>query len=76
MKSKPYDPVFPVPVGPMYCPGLTMRELFAAMVMQGLSGNSIPGSHHEVEEMAREAVVRADALIRKLGESAVGEAEE
>lgn len=47
--------------------GLTKRELFAAMAMQGLCANSIHGSHHSFENTAREAVQYADALLKELG---------
>ncbi len=47
-------------------PGLTKRELFAAMAMQGQCANSIPGSHHSFENTARDAVQYADALLKEL----------
>jgi hypothetical protein len=46
--------------------GLTKRELFAAMIMQGLAGNSIPGSHHTPDQQAADAVQKADALLLEL----------
>lgn len=46
--------------------GLTKRELFAAMAMQGQCANAIPGSHHSFENTAREAVAYADALLKEL----------
>lgn len=45
---------------------LTKRELFAAMIMQGLCANSIPGGHHEATRQASEAVHKADALLKEL----------
>jgi len=42
------------------------RELFAAMAMQGMCANSIPGSHHHPTNTAREAVAKADALLAEL----------
>jgi hypothetical protein len=47
--------------------GLTKRELFAAMAMQGLCANSIPGSQHQPHNVAREARQIADALLAELG---------
>jgi hypothetical protein len=46
--------------------GLNKREYFAAMAMQGLCANSIPGKHHEFKHQAMEAVRYADALIKEL----------
>jgi hypothetical protein len=49
--------------------GLTKRELFAAMAMQGLAANSIPGAHHLPTELIAGAVELADALIEKLNKT-------
>lgn len=57
-----YTPDMPIEGGP----GLTKRELFAAMAMQGCCANSIPGSHHGFTNTASEAVAYADALIAEL----------
>lgn len=46
--------------------GLTKRELIAAMAMQGMCANSIPGSHHHFNNTARESVEYADALLAEL----------
>ncbi len=46
--------------------GFTKRELLAAMAMQGICGDGIPGSHHRPEETARDAVAYADALLKEL----------
>lgn len=46
--------------------GLTKLEYFAAMAMQGLCANSIPGSHHSFKQVASEAVEYAKALIGQL----------
>lgn len=46
--------------------GLTKRELFAAMAMQGICANSIPGSHHQPQNTARDAIAQADALLAEL----------
>lgn len=46
-------------------PGLTKRELFAAMAMQGsLAGE--PGPHLQSNQLARESVAHADALLAEL----------
>lgn len=47
--------------------GLTKRELFAAMAMQGMLANSIPGEHHRA--YAVDSVKHADALLKELEES-------
>ena len=46
--------------------GLTKREYLAAMAMQGLCANAIPGSHHRPEVLTTDAVRYADALLREL----------
>ncbi len=43
--------------------GLTKREYFAGLAMQGLCANSIPGSQHMPETLALEALEYADALL-------------
>jgi len=45
---------------------LIKREYFAAMAMQGICANSIPGSHHMPQATAMDAVGYADALIAEL----------
>jgi hypothetical protein len=69
---KPWDAAYPYAElnydGSVYYqhPGLTKREYFAAMAMQGLLSNltEIEGfREHEIEEFA---VMRADALIAEL----------
>jgi hypothetical protein len=45
--------------------GITKRELFAAMAMQGSLGGE-PGSHLEPRRLAIESVRYADALIAEL----------
>lgn len=49
-----------------FAPGLTKREHFAAMAMQGICGDGIPGSHHHPVQTARDAVAQADALLAEL----------
>lgn len=63
--TQPNDPVYPHPSG-YGNPDLSKREYFAAMAMQGLCANSIPGSHHQSDRLAREAVDYADELIKAL----------
>lgn len=58
--------VFPADVGQGSTFGITKRELFAAMAMQGICGDGIPGSHHRPTETARDAVAQADALLKEL----------
>lgn len=47
-------------------PGVTKREYFAAMAMQGMLSNSIPGSHHHTPRLVKESVATADALLVEL----------
>lgn len=46
--------------------GLTKRELFAAMAMQGICGDAIAGPHHVPPNTAKLAVEYADALLAEL----------
>jgi len=50
--------------------GLTKRELFAAMAMQGLLSNlqEIRKEGFKDSDIEDYAVIRADSLLRKLGE--------
>lgn len=48
------------------CANISKREYFAAMALQGIMANSIPGSHHVPSETVKQAVERADALIAEL----------
>ena len=49
--------------------GLTQRELFAAMAMQGLLSNtSIAESASIIDDYAKAAVLHADALMKALNE--------
>ena len=67
----PDAPAFPVPpptlVSPATVafagPGITIRAYFAAMAMQGLLAS---GSNNDDADIARYAVVVADALILQL----------
>lgn len=50
-----------------HAPGLTKREYFAAMAMQGLLvGASVGCAGSEPEDIARDACKTADALIAEL----------
>lgn len=51
------------PNGDIYTKGLTKREYFAAMAMQGILENKVP--HYQ---LAEKAVTMADALIKALNE--------
>lgn len=46
--------------------GMTKREYFASMAMQGLCACSIAGSHKMFDVLAKEAVLYADELIKAL----------
>lgn len=46
--------------------GLTKRELFAAMCLQGIMANSIPGSHHNLKEAVNDSIQYTDALLAEL----------
>jgi hypothetical protein len=46
--------------------GLTKKELFTAMAMQGLCACSISGNHKSPKALAKEAVEYADALFDEL----------
>jgi len=59
--------------GDGYCQeGLTIREYFAAKAMQGICVNAGRNGHkfHEADELAKEAVKVADALISALANEA------
>jgi hypothetical protein len=50
-------------------PGLTKRELFAAMAMQGMcAAEDYEGSRWDPVPLAKVAVMRADALLSALKE--------
>ena len=62
-------PAYPIHVecprtGPWTEYGLTKREEFAAMAMQGMCGD--PGRRGPIEAYARDAVKFADALLAEL----------
>lgn len=47
--------------------GLTLRQHFAGLALQGLSSGS--GRYHSPEDMAHDAVKAADALLAELEKS-------
>lgn len=63
---------FPVPAVPWmnnFVPGLTKRELFAAMAMQGFLAD--PSYRESLKMLAFDAVVAADALLHELSRSQI-----
>lgn len=46
--------------------GLTKREYFAGLAMQGLLANGIPGSHNMAQNLIPEALYMADELLKQL----------
>lgn len=68
--TKPNEPINSIPDlnnHPSTWIGLTKREYFAAMAMQGIVANVCTDINHQ--ENAKEAVIHADALIKALNES-------
>ena len=69
------ESAFPISMGPVsdgdYIPGLTKRELFAAMAMQGYlaSVGVVGGPVPRDEDIARYSVDTADALLAALEET-------
>lgn len=60
---------FPVPSADIRdrIPGMTKREYFAAMAMQGMLSNSTTfQGYSSYNELANEAVLQADALLNEL----------
>ena len=58
-------PAFPIP-GPLFATGLTKRELFAAMAMQGIASNPNAATTEGPDVVAGAAVEAADALLAEL----------
>ena len=52
-------------------PGLTKREIFAAMAMQGIFANGVILERHGLagDDVAKAAVNAADALLARLSET-------
>jgi hypothetical protein len=76
--SKKNEPAFPIDVPASYGTertihtGVTKREYFAALILQGLSVPCIPGPHNtndgqEIAHKTYMAVKLADALLEELG---------
>lgn len=63
MKTKPNDSIHNSEQGPQ--DGLTKRECFAGLAMQGLSADN----HLDIENAVRIAVELADALIEELNKT-------
>lgn len=53
-------------VGQNELSGLTKREYFAGLALQGLCANSIAGPHHEPKNLVKEAIQYADELLKQL----------
>jgi hypothetical protein len=70
---KPDEPAFPAIVNMLNEPGITKREYFAALALQGLCVCAIPGAHNSPNRLVQEhpttAVMLADALIKALNET-------
>lgn len=66
MKTDGNDQAYPVPDIIDY--GLTKRELFAAMALQGLLSNPKVIEHCVIEETLRTAIKYTDALINQLNQ--------
>jgi hypothetical protein len=65
--SKADEPAFPVEASYTASPGLTKREFFAAMAMQGIARDwSNDVTNWRIEKMAKCAVEYADALLAAL----------
>ena len=59
--SNPNDPAYP---SREYFCGVTKRELFAAMAMQGILAHGTYGP--QLVEVASESIIAADALLAEL----------
>ena len=60
------NPIHPIESAPVYFGGLTKREYFAAMAMQGICANL--SSRMGPSEVAEKSVLIADHLIQQLNE--------
>lgn len=68
-KNQSEKQAFPVPSTNDHdrLPGLTKREYFAAIALQGLLSNSTTFQGHSTHaELAKDAVMQADALLEEL----------
>jgi hypothetical protein len=66
METKPNESAFPVPQ--VLHLGLTKREYFAAMALQGIIANK-DGLDIKIERIVESAVDTADALIEELNKT-------
>lgn len=68
MKTNPFDLVFPTEATNSYEPGLTKREYFAALALQGLLA---AGRDHNSGQagISEKAVLLSDSLINQLNKS-------
>ena len=63
------EPINPIEPKGYIAKGLTKREYFAAMAMQGLCSNSKAYENLTDERLAEIALINADALINALNET-------
>lgn len=70
MKMKKDEPAFPGPAPETdihsFYYGVSKRELFAAMAMQGILANSEFLKNHKDADIHKAAVFNADALLKEL----------
>lgn len=66
-KTTADNDAFPRPFGADYVAGLTKREYFAAMAMQGLL--ACPNNVNMAQDIAKGAVILADQLIIELNKT-------
>ena len=64
-KDESAFPILETEVGIMLHPGLTKREYFAGLAMQGFMAKDERNRFHS-ERVAKEAVAHADALLKEL----------
>ena len=65
--TQPNDQAFSIPdVGIQFCPGLTIREYFAAKAMQGL----LADPNQDRSSLVKGAAGFADELIKELNKNA------
>lgn len=74
MKTKPNDQVTPITLAnEQLCEGLTKREYFAAMALQGLAANTFAWQELDPESQAELAVLYAEELVKALNASEASE---
>ena len=69
-ETKPNDPVYPENYGDEFVKGLTIREYYAGLAMQGLLSNtSICDDYASIiNVLTQESVKLADSLIKELNQ--------